>query len=98
MNVIIGIVGFLVLIGIIMFIFAYREWTRRVHTTDSADEGEEIEEASSENSEGEIAEHEVLSNFVAKTIIVGSKGVGKTLLWSRYTRGIIPSPNIPTKK
>ena len=45
-----------------------------------------------------MAEHELLSNFVAKTVIVGSNKVGKTLLWSRYTRGLIPNPNIPTKK
>lgn len=29
--------------------------------------------------------------------MVGAQGVGKTLLWSRYTRGLIPKINIPTK-
>ena len=96
MNVIIGIVGFLCLIGILCCFLAYKEF-RRVDIINTDDEAEN-EETAEENSEGDMAEHEVLSNFVAKTIIVGSKGVGKTLLWSRYTRGLIPNPNIPTKK
>ena len=39
----------------------------------------------------------LLANFVAKVVLVGAKGAGKTLLWSRYMRGLIPNPNIPTK-
>lgn len=40
---------------------------------------------------------QIRDEFVGKIILVGAKGVGKTLLWSRYSRGTIPNPNIPTK-
>jgi len=34
---------------------------------------------------------------VAKIVLVGARDVGKTLIWSRYTRGLIPKVNMPTK-
>merc|ERR1712228_194438 len=40
---------------------------------------------------------EITQDFVAKIVIVGEAGVGKTLFWSRYTRGLVPKVNMPTK-
>jgi GTPase SAR1 family protein len=62
---------------------------------DSDAEDEEEEEETEAADEGE--EPALADDFVAKIVIVGASGSGKTLLWSRYTRGLVPKVNIPTK-
>ena len=88
-------------IGICCFVFSANECWNKEPDSDAEDE-EYGEEEAPEEEVPEVAneideEVDLAEDFVAKIVLVGEKGVGKTLLWSRYTRGLIPKINIPTK-
>ena len=92
--------GILSTIGACCFLFSIRECREKEPDSDVEEEDYGEEAGYGEEAEGEAEEHvtdKVAENFVAKIVLVGAKGVGKTLLWSRYSRGIIPKINIPTK-
>lgn len=103
MAVLIGVISILTLIGVCCFVFSLNECNNKEPDSDAEEEydyGDEEGEEAEEGEEGEGEEPiptEVGEDFVAKIVIVGAKGVGKTLLWSRYSRGLIPKINIPTK-
>ena len=106
MIVLVGVIGILTAIGICCFIFSLNECNNKEPDSDAEEEeygdeyGEEQAEGEGEGEgEGETdaIPTEVADDFVARLVMVGAKGVGKTLLWSRYTRGLIPKINVPTK-
>ena len=103
MIVLIGVIGILTLIGICCLVFSANECMNKEPDSDAEEEygeedyGEEAPEGEVEQDEETAEANEVAEDFVAKVVVVGAKGVGKTVLWSRYTRGLIPKINIPTK-
>ena len=102
MAVLIGVISILTCIGVCCFVFSINECNNKEPDSDAEDEEYGEEDYGAEEGEGEGEEEaqmatEVAEDFVARIVIVGAKGVGKTLLWSRYSRGLIPKINIPTK-
>ena len=102
MAVLVGVISILTLIGVCCFIFSLNECNNKEPDSDAEEEvdyGEEVEGEGEEGEEegGDPMATEVAEDFVARIVMVGAKCVGKTLLWSRYSRGLIPKINIPTK-
>lgn len=95
MFVLITVIAILAGIGLCCFLFAIQElFNNKEPDSDAEDEEEEDGETEAAD-EGE--EPALADDFVAKIVIVGASGSGKTLFWSRYTRGLVPKVNIPTK-
>jgi len=97
MIVLIGVISILTFIGLCCFICALPELCANKEPDSDAEEEEEGEEEEKTEATDAGEEPEMADNFVAKIVIVGASGTGKTLLWSRYTRGLVPKVNIPTK-